>query len=236
MYLSRIWLNPRREATRRALSDRQVIHAAVLAGYPPNAGEQRPLWRLDSDGAHGLGLFIVSAEVPSLEHIAEQFGWPSSELGQAHTKRYDEFLHQLDAGQEFAFRLTANPTKSLSGRGGANRRGRVIPLTTRAQQIEWLATRGERHGFFVAQSGAAESVGDPSLLDMRLNNAKAAVFNKGHGAEQTKVTLQLATFEGRLSVVDPDRLRSALSAGIGRAKGYGCGLMTLAPLESTARS
>ena len=37
------------------------------------------------------------------------------------------------------------------------------------------------------------------------------------------------TFDGSLTVTDPEKLRHALSNGIGRAKGYGCGMLTLAP-------
>jgi CRISPR system Cascade subunit CasE len=37
------------------------------------------------------------------------------------------------------------------------------------------------------------------------------------------------TFDGRLEVTDPDALRRTLTQGI-RAKAYGCGLITLAPL------
>jgi CRISPR system Cascade subunit CasE len=42
------------------------------------------------------------------------------------------------------------------------------------------------------------------------------------------VTLTTAVFEGRLDVTDPIALRHALTHGIGPAKGYGCGLLTLA--------
>ncbi|MDQ0745874.1 hypothetical protein QF034_000105 [Streptomyces africanus] len=48
-----------------------------------------------------------------------------------------------------------------------------------------------------------------------------------------RVTLSTATFEGRLRVTDPDTLRASLLGGIGPAKGYGQGLLTLAPLHTT---
>jgi hypothetical protein len=40
---------------------------------------------------------------------------------------------------------------------------------------------------------------------------------------------------GRLRVTDPDTLRNALPAGIGPAKGYGQGLLTLAPSQRRPR-
>lgn len=36
------------------------------------------------------------------------------------------------------------------------------------------------------------------------------------------------TFDGRLEVTDPAALRRTLTLGLGKAKAYGCGLMTLA--------
>ncbi len=38
----------------------------------------------------------------------------------------------------------------------------------------------------------------------------------------------VATYTGVLQVTDPQLLQQALTAGVGRAKAYGCGLMTLA--------
>ena len=42
------------------------------------------------------------------------------------------------------------------------------------------------------------------------------------------VTISKVTYEGLLEVRQADALRSVLTDGIGRAKAYGCGLLTLA--------
>ena len=62
-----------------------------------------------------------------------------------------------------------------------------------------------------------------SLVDRRVEN-----FFRVKGEDKRPVTLKLATFQGTLKVTDPRALRSALANGIGRAKGYGAGLLTLA--------
>ncbi|WP_337661692.1 type I-E CRISPR-associated protein Cas6/Cse3/CasE [Actinoalloteichus sp. AHMU CJ021] len=49
----------------------------------------------------------------------------------------------------------------------------------------------------------------------------------------TTVTLTLATYEGRLRVADPGVFRRTLTHGVGSAKGYGCGLLTLARVRPT---
>jgi CRISPR system Cascade subunit CasE len=48
------------------------------------------------------------------------------------------------------------------------------------------------------------------------------------------VVIQMVTYEGRLVVTAPDVLRERLLCGIGPAKAYGCGLLTLAPVTSAA--
>ena len=45
------------------------------------------------------------------------------------------------------------------------------------------------------------------------------------------VTIRAVVFEGILKVTDAELFRSALASGIGPAKAYGCGLLTLAPVS-----
>ncbi|MDT3766925.1 type I-E CRISPR-associated protein Cas6/Cse3/CasE [Gleimia hominis] len=54
---------------------------------------------------------------------------------------------------------------------------------------------------------------------------------RGSGKSPFKrLSIRKAQFDGVLEVTDAGLLRSALLNGIGRAKGYGCGLMTMKPL------
>ena len=41
------------------------------------------------------------------------------------------------------------------------------------------------------------------------------------------MTLSVVTFEGILKVTDRDAFRRSMVSGIGRAKAYGCGLLTV---------
>lgn len=55
-------------------------------------------------------------------------------------------------------------------------------------------------------------------------------FQRGKsGKPGSLVTLNRVAFEGILTVKDPELLRSAMLNGLGAAKAYGCGLLTLAP-------
>lgn len=220
-YLSRVELNPQRRSGRALLGSPQSMHAAVLAAFPGRLADrtqQRVLWRLDpAPGA--VHLFVVSPEPPDFTHLIEQAGWPTLTTWQ--TREYEPFLDRLAPGQPWTFRLTANPTRSRRAEGAA--RSQRYGHVTVAQQQEWLATRCIGAGFDIA--GAGEGSRSEGVV---VRERGAADFRRGDG----RVTLATATFEGQLVVVDPDALRGTLISGLGPAKAYGCGLLTLAPVPS----
>ncbi|WEV73650.1 type I-E CRISPR-associated protein Cas6/Cse3/CasE [Bifidobacterium sp. ESL0798] len=45
------------------------------------------------------------------------------------------------------------------------------------------------------------------------------------------MTISTALFDGLLEVADAEKFRHALCFGVGRAKGFGCGLLTVAPIK-----
>lgn len=213
MYLTRMYLNTRRSGAQRLLASPQRMHAAVESGIPPGRHlASRTLWRVDT-GTNATTLFIVSSSEPDLSHIAEQAGWRTGEVWQ--TLKYAPLLDSLAAGQRWAYRLTANPTRreKVGGRADASRR--VAHTTVEAQQ-QWLSQRSVAAGFRV---GPAESEDALSITGRR-----ALRFQR----RGCPVTVSAVTFEGVLTVLDPHRLRSTLVDGIGAAKAYGCGLLTLA--------
>jgi CRISPR system Cascade subunit CasE len=216
VYLTRFRINPARRGARHLLTSPQAIHAAVLAGFadppPAGAGQPRTLWRLDGSGHHQL-LYIVSPTEPDLTHLVEQAGWPTTETWK--TRHYSDFLARLHTGQRWAFRLTANPVRNgrLPHRVTTHRVGHV----TVEQQRQWLLDRASRAGFQITPTGT----GQP---DLTIHRRHTHTFHRG----QQPVTLRVATYDGQLEVTDPDALRSTLTAGLGHAKAYGCGLLTLA--------
>ena len=225
MFLSRILLNPARRDARRVLESPHVLHAAVLAAFPdPSARESgRVLWRLDTGTAADeprAALYVVSPERPDLTHLAEQAGWPSLP-DTVRVRPYDRVLESIRAGQTYRFRLTANPVHSRKLTPGA--RGKVYGHVTTAQQEQWLLERQERLGFAITGSDAAVD-GVPSFAVTRSDTLS---FSR----RETHVTLRVATYDGLLTVTAPDDFVRTLSHGIGRAKGYGCGLLTIAPAQ-----
>lgn len=55
-------------------------------------------------------------------------------------------------------------------------------------------------------------------------------FRKGE-SKQHNVNISMARFRGELEITDTEQLRDTLINGMGRGKAYGCGLLTLAPLQ-----
>lgn len=220
MFLTRFEINPARRGTRTLLSSPQAMHAAVLAGFP--SGTEQPdekgrlLWRVDQD-AHRALLFVVSRNRPDLTHLAEQAGWPTRPEWE--TRDYQPLLDSLRAGDRWAFRLTANPTRSGRKDADAEQTQRFGHLTARQQQ-DWLLGRCEKNGFTIPTGGS----GEPAL---EVRRREVVRFNR----QGRTVTLSTAVLDGQLEVVDADTFRHVLTHGLGPAKGYGCGLLTLAKVS-----
>lgn len=228
MYLTRVFLNPQRRATREWLTSPQRLHAAVLAGFAEQSSANRPLWRLDRE-QHRFGLFVVSADRPDLIHLVEQGGWSTHSPEVAD---YHRFLDQIEVGRQYVFRLRANPVRSTKEGVEPLARGRVVNVGARAQQENWLLDRAASLGFAIPEA-PSDLRGDTGEVLARKNlvltSRETLRFSKLASGERLHVTLATAQFDGLLEVTDATALRQALCQGVGRGKAYGCGLMTLAP-------
>lgn len=228
MHLSRIQINPARRGGQKLLGSPQAMHAAVLGSFQESGDERgRVLWRVDRD-QHKTWLFVVSGPRPDFAHIVEQAGWATTQTGWD-VRAYQNLLGSLGEGQAWGFRVTANPTRSTRRVGrqtGATPSGTQSPPeksqryghVTVEQQLDWFAARTAGWGFTVTERDGAP--------DVVVHERRTEKFQRGG---QT-VTIAKATFDGVLTVTDADALRQSLVAGLGPAKGYGCGLLTLAPV------
>ena len=233
MNFSRFEFHRLRRGSQKLIASPQAMHAAIAASFRITSLQEvtennffthsdiqirtkpRVLWRIDDDGRRAL-LYVVSSEKPDFSHIVEQAGWENKECWA--TKSYDEFLDSLSFGQEWAFRLAANPTRS--SRLGDGQRSQRLAHVTVNQQRQWLLDRCHMLGFDIPLS----SHGLPEF-DIRYRSIRT--FRHG----DSFIKISMAVFEGTLKVIEPQLLRQTLVNGIGPAKAYGCGLMTLAPLR-----
>lgn len=226
MYLSRVPISLNRLSAMAFASSPYKVHAAVERAFAPDAKREdergRILWRFDEvpGNPDEVWLYVVSPERPDFTHICEQVGEPVSWA----TKDYSPVLNQVEKGQLWQFRLKANPVrKVLVDKGRRARAGVVGSIqghVTEAQQRAWLLDRAETQGFRIAQS---EDGYDRLIVSHRMRERF-----KRHG---DAVTLATAQYDGILEVTDADAFRHVLGFGMGRARGFGCGLMTIAPVR-----
>ncbi|RAV31705.1 type I-E CRISPR-associated protein Cas6/Cse3/CasE [Corynebacterium heidelbergense] len=217
MYLSRMLLNPQRRKTRFFLASPHAMHAAVMSCFPTpldGVNRERVLWRIDQLG-NRVVLYIVSPDRPSFEHLQEQAGWSAQSSWD--TRPYGAALQRIENGQTFAFRVLVNPTHVVTKDGKKKRMGHE----TAEHQLRWLIDRSSQAGFSVV-----EQDGDPMIRVVRSDKIS---FRRGSG----KVTLVRAGFDGVLRVEDATAFVRTLTQGIGRGKGYGCGLLTIAAVAAS---
>jgi CRISPR system Cascade subunit CasE len=222
MFLTKMPINSRRRGAIKLLASPQAMHAAIQSGFSPGAlagAGGRVLWRIDRPTNNEVNLYLVSPIEPDLSHLVEQAGWQSGEMWQ--TRDYRRLLDRLAPGQLWAFRLTANP--AFNGYKAGTDWGDTKPLAhvTVKQQENWLLDRAGGAGFRVPD-------GPHDVGEICVTNRSTLRFAKGGH----RVVIGMATFEGVLEVTDVDALSRTLTRGIGRAKAYGCGLLTLAPLTA----
>jgi CRISPR system Cascade subunit CasE len=204
MYLSRLTLNPRQPQARRDLSDPYEMHRTLSRAFVVDAATPpaRFLWRLES----GAG-FQPSTVV--LVQSATRADWSVFDPMAAYA---DEILGNkaidLDAlirdGARYRFRLLANPT--------VTRAGKRYGLVREDDQVAWLARQGERNGFRLhgCVRGASER--------LRVNQKRTP----------NRITVDTALFDGLLEVESSSLVKTALRNGLGHAKAFGLGLLSVA--------
>ncbi|MDR1158671.1 MAG: type I-E CRISPR-associated protein Cas6/Cse3/CasE [Oscillospiraceae bacterium] len=203
MYISRIELDATRRETLRALASPSVLHGALERCFD---GERRhPLWRIDMLCGK-VYLLIVSAVPPNLLSIKRQFCLPESA---GETRDYTPVLTRIHEDDAMRFRLLANPVHRFIENGVK----KIVAHQTPEHQRGWLRSKAQKCGFSL-QDGAFDAVSEG--------------WKRFRKADGSFVEIKTVAFEGVLTVTDATILRDALTDGIGRAKAYGCGLLTLA--------
>lgn len=221
MFLSRIWVDPSRRGAKRLLASPQRVHAVIAAATSTREGGPRPLWRLDQS-ASGLQLLVTSGREADFTSLLEQLDMPREDGWE--TTPYQPFLDRISGGQRWKFALACNPVRSVREVEDPTMltRGKRVPVVGAHQLQDWLIKRAPTHGFHVD---------DNSFI---VSGRRAEDFHRKGSADSggtaNRVRITAVRYSGTLRVDDADRLRTALTEGVGSAKAYGCGLLTLAPV------
>lgn len=205
MYLSRLTLNSSRMAV-LWLSNAYRIHQRLRMACKD---DQHLLFRLE-ENAHGVFQILVQTQTePTWKDAFDDF------LVLSCPPECKPFAPQLKTGCSYRFRLLANPTvKKTVDRDGERRKARLGLLHEEAQ-LEWLQRKIEKAGSTVIAS--------------RIQPRGFQYSRKNPAKEENRQTHLAVLFEGILQIKDVALIQNAMEYGIGSAKGYGFGLLTLAP-------
>jgi CRISPR system Cascade subunit CasE len=216
MYLSRLTLDLQHPTVARALGDLHALHRLVLQGYPDTSagGPGRVLYRLERPTRpSALPLLLVQSD--------KEPDWDPLEPLTLTIDGPKDYAPSLAAGQTLQFRLRATPTKKTHfGEDERNPGHRRVAFLTEREQREWLERKGaERH---------PEVGGGFEVLQMRVT---ALGWQQGKNPRGGTIRHHAVEFEGVLKVTDTEAFQKALAGGIGSAKGFGFGLLSVARLS-----
>ena len=225
MYLSRVQLNPRNRHVWRALiANPYDLHRTVMRAFPDGVRREDAdiLYRLEAEKT--APLLLVQSEIePDWSNLNPGWLQPSAPFDPFPNPavRLVEDL-RLPVGRLLQFRLVANPSvkKVRRDADGNRKNSNRVPLVREEKQIAWLQDKGKRHGFLVRQ--------------VRVTEPQRYTLWKHRGEKAQKsppITLFTVRFEGVLQISDSEAFAVTLRQGIGAAKAFGCGLLSIAPLH-----
>ncbi|MGW3353749.1 type I-E CRISPR-associated protein Cas6/Cse3/CasE [Nonomuraea rubra] len=201
-WLMRILPDLKRRDVNNDLRDPDRLHKRLMLLVPDDIGDQARstagVLFRVEETRQGTQLLIQSRMKPELERLPDGYGEIS-------VREIDTLIGHLRTGLRVHYRIAANPSKRLGRTAGENA-GKIKALRG-ADAEEWWVAKAASHGL------AATTVHALSERDIR---AKGSVRHA------------VVRFDGSGVVTNPDALREAVLAGIGRGKSYGCGLLSLA--------
>jgi CRISPR system Cascade subunit CasE len=229
IWLSQLPLNPRSRAVRQDLRDCNGLHRTLMRLFPAveqSAARQAlgVLYRLEQLRSGALRLLVQSALPPQFDKLPE--GYLETLPGLKPLEHLDQLIQP---GRLLRFRLRANPTRAIDTKtrpDGTKSNGRRVELRGEQDCLAWLHRKGEQHGFRVLACRVDAGAADPRRVNGKVEGHKAG----------TSITVASVQFDGILKVTDPALCVAAIQFGIGRAKSYGQGLLSLAPASSTGDS
>ena len=204
MYLSRLTLNRSRMAM-LWLSNPYRVHQRLIMAC---GNDPRLLFRIETDEQRSQVL-VQTHSAPAWNTAFDEFDVL------LHEPEHKAFNPVLINNGLYRFRLLANPTakKTFEKDDGEKHKTR-LGIFKEADQIEWLKRK-------LSESGA-------ELVNWRVN-PRGMVYSHKNPQKDKQTQIHYAVlFEGILKVINPDQLLQTLQNGIGPAKGYGFGLLSLA--------
>lgn len=201
MYLSRIMVSG------EPVKNPYQMHRTLWHMFDAASDQARDfLFRIEKTRWPDAELLLLSGRVPA-----------QKSTGAARVIASKAFSPILNRGQALRFLLVANPVRKIRDENGRlDFTGEVkkcrVPLIREDQQIAWIRRKLD---------GAA------AIEQVDIQQMPPIYFRKNGARKAGKI--QPAAFRGILRILDVDSLQKLLKGGIGPAKAFGCGLLSIAP-------
>lgn len=179
----------------------------------------RALWGLFPDDAHAKRDFLFRIEQSNYSHteiLMQSVRQPTTVSDIASIVACKAYRPVFTLGHQLRFLVVANPIKMVNDESGRkNARGEIkkcrVPLLREDELRAWIERK---------LSNAA------SMRALAINTSSPIKFKKTEENRLGKI--QPVVFKGILEVQVPESLMTFVKAGIGPAKAFGCGLISLA--------
>lgn len=199
MYLSQLLVNARSRAAHIDLGDRYELHRTLMNGFPKELpDDERILYRVEDNRNRPVVPVLVQSRYLPVWDTVERMQRGAYLINAPQVR---QVIPNVDQGQRLPFRLQANPTVKRDGKRHA--------VYGDTELLEWLLRKGHQHGF----------VCDP--LDVQ-----ASKLGKKYGKHR-QATWHAVQFDGVLTITNTDLFIGALEDGIGSAKAFGFGLLSI---------
>lgn len=208
MYLSKLLLDPANREVRNELANRYEMHRTLCAQFEnTEIREIGLLYRIEQSDLYEVEpiTLLVKTEIePNWNKLIEK----GMLVEKAGIKRFEP---DFQKGDSFIFRIMANPTMR---RKAGSYAGKRVELRLIEEHVAWLGRKGQIGGFDVI-SVDAKDLG--KIRSIKHENGK-----------KLTITHQAVLFQGLLQVSEGHLLMNSLINGIGSAKAFGFGLISLA--------
>lgn len=199
MYLSKILI------TGAACRNPYEIHCVLWNLFPEAKDAKRDfLFRVGQLDQNQAAILMQSVREPEA----------SSRFARILDRR--EYPLSMQADQRLRFLLVANPVKTIIDEGGRkNTKGEQkkcrVPLVREEEQRLWIERK----------------LGDAATIEsLVIDPVSSLRFRKGKEDRAGKI--QPVNFQGVLTVTKPEAMVELVQSGVGPAKAFGCGLLSLA--------
>jgi CRISPR system Cascade subunit CasE len=222
------------------------MHRTLMRAFPQASDDDKHrardefgvLFRAETEGPGGVvKVFVQSRIEPDWRFLEglDDYLYPESGSPGYEYKDIMPSYNKLTVGQMLSFRLRANPTKRIA-QDDHPMKGKRVELMHEEEQVAWLIRKGQERekgvsgGFELLMKTIRDESGGGHLVPRVTISKEGKLKGRKKEPGAGHITTHLAVlYEGLLRVTDANAFRETIIYGIGSAKAFGFGLLSVAP-------